>query len=139
MASTSSHLNESTYYPPEDHYVCEHRPLFTEHHGIRHSNFIPPSAGALGANIHPGRKVALKEGRRRVVGEEMVTKPQGPIRKILTIRDYRYNDQFDVSAYQIVVGEKAHCAPFPAQRTARYVRIAENTFPLDDLTLIESR
>lgn len=127
-------LNTSVPIPWQDHYVCQERPIYVEHHGHVHPNFVPPSANQRFWSIRVGAKVALKAGRKRVVGQDMVTKTQGPVRPVLSLDDYRYMGQFDPSANYIVVGEKAPCAA-PSHRTTTFVKIPER-YSLDEIQLI---
>lgn len=131
-------LNSTRVHLWQEHFVCPNRPIFTQHHDIVHKNFISPSEGVLGLTIRRGSVMKLRAGRKRLVGDQIVTKPSGEPRTVIKINDYRYNGQFDVSAFQIQVGERAPCAPYPAHGTTRVARIADGTFPLDDLTPIES-
>lgn len=130
-------LNKTRVHPWQEQFVCPNRPIFSQHHDLVHPNFISPSAKVSGMTIRRGSVMQLKAGRQRLVGNQILSKPAGPPRTVIKIDDYRYNGQFDVSAFQIQVGEKAPCAPYPAFGTTRFARIADGTFPLDELTQIE--
>jgi len=118
-----------------DGYVCPPNELYSKHHGYTHKNWVDESFKQLGYTLTVGNKVALKAGRQRLVGDNIITKKQGPIRRILSMRDYNYVTEFDKSRFQIQVGEKAPCTPLPATRTAGFVRIPEGIFPLEDLSI----
>ena len=131
-------LNTSVMISPEDQFVCPRRILYVTHHGIRHKQWITTERQAKGAVIRPGSLVAFKTDRRRLVDEQIIQKKQGPSRVVLSVKEYRYTDQFDESAWQIVVGRKAPCTPYPAIRTTRFVEIAEGVFPLSDFVILRA-
>lgn len=114
---------------PEDHFVCPVRPLYSEHHGFLHPNFITVQMKQQAYSLTRGDIVQLKE-RRRLVEGKFVTKPVGPARSILAIRDHIYNSDFDKAAFQIPVGELPPCSAFPAHHSLSEVKIAEGTFPI---------
>jgi hypothetical protein len=118
-----------------DGYACPPNPLYSKHHGITHKNWVDESFKQLGYTLAAGSKAALKAGRQRLLGDDIITKKQGPTRRILSMRDYDYVTEFDKSRYQIQVGQNAPCTPLPAKRTANFVRIAEGIFPLEDLSI----
>lgn len=132
-----AHLNTSVPHLWQEGFVCPNRPLFEDHHGMHHPQFVTPESGILGRTVALGDKVALRPRIRRV-GQNLVTKPLGPVRTIIAYRDYRFNGDFDSSAFQIPVGEKAHCSPYPAKRTTVFARVAEGVFSLNELQPINS-
>jgi hypothetical protein len=86
-------------------------------------------------SIRAGSKVTLKDQRRRLFRGKFIKKPEGPTRVVLKVAEYRFVDQFDESAWAIQPSKRAPCTPYPAQRTTRKATIAEDEFPLDNLTL----
>ena len=137
-------LNNTTIrYPWQMHFSCPRRPTYITLCGKTYPQYIRVEDKAIGMSVWEGQKVALRAGRQGFTGNltdnQLITKPQGPTRTVLNLQDYRYYNQFDVSAFQIVRGSKFSCTPFPAGRTASHARIAEGTFPLADLTLLQEQ
>lgn len=137
-------LNQKDPILPEDQFVCPAPPLEETHHGITHKNYVTVEQKAIGMSIRRGSVVALKDKRRRLYEEQIVEKSEGPERVVLVVNDYRYPAQFDKSANQIRVGDRAPCSPLPAVATCRFIRIAESVHPqrrregvfsLDEVTL----
>ena len=128
-------LNTSIPILVEDQFVCPVRPLEVDHHIKTHKNYVQVSQNLKGINIRKGSVVALKANRRRLFQGKFVNKPEGKLRRVLKVRDYRFAGQFDKSAFQILVGDRAPCTALPAIHTARQVDISEGEFPLDNVTL----
>lgn len=150
---TGAGLNDPTYNPlcgqvismfsliardiilSTDDFVCQPIDIFTPHHGVVHKNFIDPSFNQKSVTIAIGDEAHLAAGRLRVVGQEIIAKPAGTTRRVISLRDYRFHIGFDKSAFQIQVGGKAQCYPYPAKRTTKFARIPEGVFSLEELSL----
>ena len=129
------HLNTSIVYLWQDMIVCPELPIHTMHHGRSHNNFISPNWKIQGFTVGLGDKVVLEQRVRQVNGN-LVTKHSGELRSVISMRDYGYNGQFDKSAFQIKVGERAPCASYPIIHTTQFVRTADGALPLDNLQLM---
>jgi hypothetical protein len=128
------HLNQSVTVTVEEQFVCPERKVFIDVFGKLRPNFVPVSHNRIGYSVQIGNKVALKKNRLRIVGDQLVKKPEGRRRFIIDIKQYNSAEAFDEAANRVVRGSKAPCTPFPAYRTAQFARIAEGTFSLDELT-----
>lgn len=126
-------MNTSIPILPEDKFVCPKRPLTVAHHNRVHTRYIPHERKVLGISVRKGSRVALRAGRRRLFERKIVVKPEGEERSVISLNEYRYVDQFDESAWFIVVGKKAPCTPYPAIRTTQVVRIADGHAHISDL------
>ena len=129
----AAHLNTSTPILVEDKFICPTRALVEERFGKTYKNYITLELKAKGITIRKGSRVKLRDKRRRLYNEKFINKDQGPSRVILNLRDYRYAGQFDHAAFQVPVGRKAPCIPYPAHATAVFATIAEGVFSLDEL------
>jgi hypothetical protein len=128
-------INESVPILPEDQYVCPARDLEVGLPGGTRPAYVRVEDKALGLNIKKGSKVALKEGRRRLFKGKLINKSKGKVRNVIDVAEYRFVDQFDISAWALMPSRKAPCTPYPAQRTTQRATIAEGEFPLDNLSL----
>jgi hypothetical protein len=128
----AAHLNTSTPVLVSDGYVCPHRPLREKRFGKTYKNYITIELNAKAISIKKGMRVKLKDGRRRLYKDKFVNKDEGPSRVVLKVRDYRYAGQFDHAAFQVPIGRKAPCIPYPAQATAVFATIAEGEFSLEE-------
>lgn len=135
MADIPPMLNYKAPVTWDQYFVCPIQPLYQDHHGHHHRQYIDVSDNQQAHTVGPSIRTRLKANRKRVYGTQLVTKPAGPVRKILAIRDYRFPGNFDKAAFQLLVGEPAPCSPFPAQRTAQFVRLPEGVFSLDELQI----
>lgn len=128
----AAHLNTSTPVLVEDKFVCPHRPLREKRFGKTYKNYITIELNAKAISIRKGMRVKLKDGRRRLYKDKFVNKDEGPSRVILKVRDYRHAGQFDHAAFQVPIGRKAPCIPYPAHATAVFATIAEGEFSLEE-------
>ena len=131
----AAHLNTSIPVLVEDKFVCPTRALVEERFGKTYKNYVTLELKTKGVTVRKGSRVRLKDKRRRLYNGKFVNKGEGPSRVILGLRDYRYAGSFDHAAFQVPVGRKAPCIPYPAHATAVFVTIAEGTFSLDELEI----
>ena len=129
----AAHMNTSTPVSVEDKFICPVRPLISERFGKTYKNYVDVSSGIKGIVIRKYSRVKLKDKRRRLYKEKIVEKSRGPSRVVLKVRDYRYGGNFDFAAFQVPVGRKAPCSPYPARMTTQFADIAEGEFSLDEL------
>lgn len=127
-------LNTSIITSPEEHFICPKIPAYVNILSKIRPNFVPVSYKRIGVNIQEHDKVFLKNGRRRLVNNKIITKGSSRIRNVIITRDYNIAGNFDESANRVVRGSKAPCTRFPAIRTTQVVRIPEGVFPLEDLS-----
>ena len=138
MAKCKPHQNTSVPILVEDKFVCPRRNLVVGLPGISRAAFIRVEDHAIGMTIGPGTYVALKEGRRRLFRGEMVKKPAGLKRVVLSVDEYRFVDQFDDSAWAIPPSKRAPCTPYPAIRTTQFASIAEGKFAVDNYSKLKA-
>jgi hypothetical protein len=129
------HLNSRPVITPEAQFVCPRRETTTNVFGKIKANYVKAEYQKKGANIQKSDRVALKEGRRRLVGDKIIEKSEGKTRYVLLVRDYNIGDPFDFSAYRVVRGRRAPCGVLPAIRTGQFLTIAEGVFSLDEVDI----
>ena len=117
----------------EDNFVCPRRSLVVGLPGGSRPAYVRIEDNAIGVTIRNGSIVALKDNRRRLYRGEIISKPKGSKRVVISINEYRFVNQFDESAWAIQTSKRAPCTPYPAMRTTQRATIAEGNFPIDNL------
>jgi len=122
---------------PEDLYFCPSIPIFTTRFGKSKPNFIPPEYKIRAQTIRKGSMVKLEEGRRRIVEGKIYSMPEGPLRAVLVIDDYRYPGQFDRFAFFTSPPSIPHCLPITAKSTMIYARTADGRNRISEMKVIK--
>lgn len=135
MAKAKPHQNTNVPILVEDNFICPRRSMIIGLPGRNRPAYIRIEDKALGISIRNGSIVALKNNRRRIYNNEIIEKPQGPKRIIISVNEYRFVNQFDESAWAIQTSKKAPCTPYPAMRTTQRATIAGGNFSLDNFDI----
>lgn len=115
--------------------VCPKVDFIETHFDTTRRHFVAVSDRKLGKTLRVGSTVRLKR-RKRLIGRKTRIKPAGSPQKVLEVLDYRFCSDFDTSAFHTNPNIKCGCYPYPANATARYVRLAEGIFPIEEVEVL---